>query len=96
VLDRIAKANHDVTVLGAYRLEAAGTGLSRSEGTLEAYRAAHKTISQGHRAVHGAPAQAVDEAMAGSVTGNAIQNTGAAARDIRDGDAPPPAVHLPL
>jgi hypothetical protein len=96
LLDRIAKANHNVTILSGYRLEAAGAGLTRSEGTLEAYRSADRTLSQGHRAVHGSTADAVDEVVAGSATGNAIQNAGAAARDIRDGDAPPPAVHLPL
>jgi hypothetical protein len=99
-LEKIAKslseAGANATVLGAYRIEAAGTATSPSSGVLGSYGSAHGTISTGHLAAHGSSAEVAGETLPSAIKANSVQNAGASVDKTRDGEQDPPPIMLPL
>jgi hypothetical protein len=96
IVKSLSEAGAKATVLGAYRIEAAGTATSRSDDVLSGYRAAYGTIGAGQVAAHGDVVTVVGETIVGAAKTNGIQNAGATADDLSSDDQDRPPVQLPL
>lgn len=95
---KLRETSHGATVVGAYRLEAAGARMvNPTEGILDwdkAYRAAFSTISDGHTAIHGALPTVIKETAVNSSRSNGAQNAGSTLDKVVRKDPPP--IELPL
>lgn len=98
VLARISRSLNEASsgslILSAYRVQAAGEAGGASNA-LAAYRGAYRTISDGHRAVHGDVGAIIADTTGTSPVNNGIQNAGSTAEKLDDGERPGPIV-LPL
>lgn len=94
----LREASHGATVVGAYRLQAAGTRMMNPTSGLgewgAAYKTAFDTINDGHTAIHGTVATVVKETMINAARSNGAQNAGSTADKVTPKDPPP--IDLPL
>ena len=95
---KMREASHGATIVGAYRLEAAGTRMVNPTSGLaewgKAYKTAFNTISDGHTAIHGTVGTVVKETVVNSARANGSQNAGSTADKMTPKD--PPTIDLPL
>lgn len=83
-------------ILSAYRLQAAGEAGEGSTTGLAAYRAAYRTVSDGHRAVHGDVSAIITDTVVSSPRDNGLQNAGSTADKLGDERGPARPIELPL
>jgi hypothetical protein len=94
--EAINEAAHGATIGNGFRLEAAGTRLTGSDGALKAFQMAHSTLSAGNVATHGNTFRVAVDAAREGLRANGLQN-GSATADTLTGDEPfPPTIDLPL
>lgn len=94
--EAIAEAAHGSTIGNAYRVEAAGTRLTRDESALKALRTASGTLGDGNVAVHGTSFRVAVDAGREALKANGLQNSGATADSLTGGEPTPPTIDLPL
>src|SRR4051794_40329078 len=98
ISSKLRETAHGATIVGTYRFEAARTRLvNPTEGLAEwgkAYKAAFKTISDGHTAIHGTLPTVIKETVVNSARANGSQNTGSTLDKMTRPDSP--TIDLPL
>ncbi|MEU8819273.1 hypothetical protein [Actinoplanes sp. NPDC048796] len=95
---KMREAAHGASIVGAYRLEAAGTRMVNPTSGLaewgKAYQTAFSKISDGHTAIHGTVGTVIKETIVNSARANGSQNAGSTLDKMTPKD--PPAIDLPL
>jgi hypothetical protein len=82
--------------LNASKLHAADSYVSDSEGALNGFKSAYKTLGQGDGIVYGTRTQIAADALREGVKMNGIQNGSTTAGQIHDGEPTKPSIELPL
>lgn len=93
LLEQIGKANRNVTMLEAFRVEAAGT----AGAGLSGFKNAYNLLGQGHEVVHGAINKVIVNTARSAGQTNTSQNSGSAGDTLREQENPSPGpIDLPL